>query len=234
MLLLFGSGHLLFAAGGPAYGAEAESQSDKGERRVDKTEIISGLSSNDVNLLPQEKEFEITSAEAKSGTVKATLKLAGAKFEVSEVDEFGLPILYTATAVYRGVESYAVAVAGGEAEAETEPVTELPAITEPAVILAKPALAEEPSVEYAKEKKIKSEKGINGATDAEFASLNLVEADSTLNGTGGPAAGMAGKNIADSNVVHYIKMALLMIIAALAGAVITLVVLKSRYFTVNR
>jgi hypothetical protein len=78
----------------------------KRETRIDKTETIEGLPTNDVEYLPQEQTYEISSAERPEGVTVGAFKLAGAEFELAGYDEYGLPGSYTATCVYRGTETY--------------------------------------------------------------------------------------------------------------------------------
>ncbi|MDR1027792.1 MAG: hypothetical protein LBL63_00035, partial [Clostridiales Family XIII bacterium] len=76
------------------------------EARADRTEAIRGLPTNDVEALPKERIYEISSAERPDAVTKAALTLAGAEFELTGYDEYGLPESYTATCVYRGLETY--------------------------------------------------------------------------------------------------------------------------------
>ncbi|MDR1028403.1 MAG: TQXA domain-containing protein, partial [Clostridiales Family XIII bacterium] len=76
------------------------------EARADRTATIRGLPTNDVEALPRERTFEISSAERPDAVTKAALTLAGAEFELAGCDEYGLPESYTATCVYRGIETY--------------------------------------------------------------------------------------------------------------------------------
>ena len=76
------------------------------ERNIDKVDIIAGLPNNEVDVLPLSKVFEIASAGSPGGREMAELQRAGVSFEITQRDEYGLPSLYTATVVYRGVETY--------------------------------------------------------------------------------------------------------------------------------
>ncbi|MDR1954138.1 MAG: hypothetical protein LBQ21_06675 [Clostridiales Family XIII bacterium] len=76
------------------------------ERKVDKTETITNLPTNEAEYLPRTKEYEISS-DAYEGTVtKGALTRAGVEFELTGYDEYGIPDRYTATVVYRGIETY--------------------------------------------------------------------------------------------------------------------------------
>ncbi|MDR0885227.1 MAG: hypothetical protein LBN22_02485 [Clostridiales Family XIII bacterium] len=98
------------------------------EREVNITATFKQVSWNDAKALPLTQEFQVTSAKDANGKLadvtydskgklvagvgvpqKAILKRAGAKFAVSETDANGLPLGYTAEAVYRGLETYAQA-----------------------------------------------------------------------------------------------------------------------------
>jgi hypothetical protein len=76
------------------------------EREVDKRDEIKGLPNNDVDYLPVSKEFEISSGSSKNAVQKEELARAGVSYKVEAKDEFGFPSKYTATVVYRGVETY--------------------------------------------------------------------------------------------------------------------------------
>ena len=77
------------------------------EREVDKTKILSGRPNNDVDSIPLEDTFEVTSATAASGKEMIKLHRAGIEFEVESWEIPGeLPGTYKATVVYRGIETY--------------------------------------------------------------------------------------------------------------------------------
>jgi hypothetical protein len=79
------------------------------EKEVDKTEKIQNLDNNDVDDLPNSKEFQVHSADAKNNVKKEDLSRAGVTFEVSKWEGApydSLPEKYTATIVYRGIETY--------------------------------------------------------------------------------------------------------------------------------
>ncbi|MDR1421969.1 MAG: hypothetical protein LBI64_03795 [Coriobacteriales bacterium] len=75
---------------------------------VDRTEVITDLPTNDVELLPTSKIFAVSSASPAGGTVSLALQRAGVSYEVTsyEDEEGRLPATYAATVVYRGMESY--------------------------------------------------------------------------------------------------------------------------------
>jgi hypothetical protein len=98
------------------------------DREVDKFVTYDEVSWNDVDALPQEADFEVSTAIDADGNLipisfdndgkvadgvgvpqLVTLKIAGAKFDVSTDDANGLPLGYTAETVYRGLETYAQA-----------------------------------------------------------------------------------------------------------------------------
>jgi hypothetical protein len=76
------------------------------ERKVDKTEVTENLPTNEAEYLPQTKEYEILSDAYEGAVTKGALTRAGVEFEITGYDEYGIPDRYTATAVYRGVETY--------------------------------------------------------------------------------------------------------------------------------
>ncbi|MDR3305631.1 MAG: hypothetical protein LBS85_06380 [Clostridiales Family XIII bacterium] len=73
------------------------------EREVDKA-YTDFYPNNDVKKLPQFKEFEVTSGITESGVETRVLELAGVSYEVAEKED-GLPTLYKANMVFRGVET---------------------------------------------------------------------------------------------------------------------------------
>jgi hypothetical protein len=75
------------------------------EREVDKTEVLE-VPNNDVDELPLSKKFDVTSATAAGGTAKVTLERAGVKYKVLKYNALERPILFEATVVYRGIETY--------------------------------------------------------------------------------------------------------------------------------
>jgi uncharacterized membrane protein len=75
------------------------------EREVDVNETISGLPNNDVEALPLNRTFLVTSATSFSGYEYATLERAAVSYIVTDIDD-GLPMEYQATVTYRGVETY--------------------------------------------------------------------------------------------------------------------------------
>ena len=72
------------------------------EREVDKT-IVMDMINNDIDDVPLTRQFDVTSASG--GTKKATLQRAGVTFDIVK-DNTGYPIKYSATVVYRGIETY--------------------------------------------------------------------------------------------------------------------------------
>ncbi|MCL1830759.1 MAG: hypothetical protein FWG21_04935, partial [Oscillospiraceae bacterium] len=79
------------------------------ERNVDREVVIDKLRTNDVSDLPENMEFDVSSATSASGTQKATLERAGVSFEIKrweDNDPSSLPEEYAATLIFRGVESY--------------------------------------------------------------------------------------------------------------------------------
>lgn len=78
------------------------------KREVDKRDVETGLETNDVDELPTEKAFEITSAFDPSGKATVVLQRAGVEFSVTppKPEDKGLPSGYTADIVYRGIETY--------------------------------------------------------------------------------------------------------------------------------
>ncbi|MDR3305142.1 MAG: hypothetical protein LBS85_03795 [Clostridiales Family XIII bacterium] len=77
------------------------------EREVDKTAEIQ-MPTNDVDDVPLKMAFEVTSGSSPSGYESKELDRAGVAFSVNGPDEDNLPSGYTATVVYRGIETYAV------------------------------------------------------------------------------------------------------------------------------
>ena len=80
------------------------------EREVDKTIVISGLPTNEVEYLAQTKEFQVAAAQEPSLQTTKALTRAGVSFEVEAYEDSGLarslPSSYKATIVYRGTETY--------------------------------------------------------------------------------------------------------------------------------
>ncbi|MDR1779028.1 MAG: Cys-Gln thioester bond-forming surface protein [Clostridiales Family XIII bacterium] len=76
------------------------------EEKVDKTEVISGLSSNEVDGLPEEKTFTVRSDSAPGATQEVTLRRAGIQLTPTAFDEDGLASEWEAVIVYRGLETY--------------------------------------------------------------------------------------------------------------------------------
>jgi hypothetical protein len=74
------------------------------EREVDKVEVIT-IDNNDVDALPLEKAFAVTSATDPSGYANVVLQRAAVSYTVVAEDD-GLPELYEATVTYRGIETY--------------------------------------------------------------------------------------------------------------------------------
>jgi hypothetical protein len=74
------------------------------EREVDKIEVIE-IENNDVDSLPTEKAFVVTSATDPSGSATVMLQRAAVSYTVLLEDD-GLPELYEATVTYRGIETY--------------------------------------------------------------------------------------------------------------------------------
>ena len=76
------------------------------EREVDKTRVLSGRPTNDVDSIPMTDVFEVTSATAPSGKENVILHRAGIEFEVQSWEAPQLPGSYRATVIYRGIETY--------------------------------------------------------------------------------------------------------------------------------
>jgi hypothetical protein len=76
------------------------------EQQIDKTEVIENLPTNDVEYLPQTREYEIQSDAYEGAVTKGALNRAGVEFKLMGYDEYGLPDNYTAIVTYRGVETY--------------------------------------------------------------------------------------------------------------------------------
>jgi len=75
------------------------------ENQVDK-QVTMRMPTNDVEEIPLFREFEVKSAFTGTGTAMKMLERTGVTFEVIDgYDEWGLPLGYRATVVYRGIES---------------------------------------------------------------------------------------------------------------------------------
>ena len=77
-----------------------------GRRQVDRKETITGLSSNDVDMLSARKIYTDTNGRGPGAKEDGELVLAEVKYEVEHRDEHGIPDRYTAHVVYRGEESF--------------------------------------------------------------------------------------------------------------------------------
>lgn len=75
-------------------------------RQVDKLVTLPGLPTNDVAQIPQTKEFEVSTAESLNSTGRATLALSDVAWLVTKTNERGIPLEYSASCNYRGVEEY--------------------------------------------------------------------------------------------------------------------------------
>jgi hypothetical protein len=75
------------------------------KREVDKPYTLKNQKTNDVDALPAQMPFEVTSAYDPSGIATVVLSRAGISFEV-EGYRRGLPTSYQADLVYRGLETY--------------------------------------------------------------------------------------------------------------------------------
>ena len=76
------------------------------EQEIDKIEVVN-KKTNDVDKIDQKKEFEVTVGFTDDGKpIKGPVVMnrTGVTFEVGPLDEDGLPLGYTATVIYRGVE----------------------------------------------------------------------------------------------------------------------------------
>ena len=80
------------------------------EREVDKTIVIRGLPTNEVEYLAKTKEFQVAAAHEPSLQTTKALTRAGVSFEVEAYEDSelarSLPSSYKATIVYRGTETY--------------------------------------------------------------------------------------------------------------------------------
>ena len=80
------------------------------EREVDKTIVIGGLPTNEVEYLAESKEFQVAAAKEPGLQTTKALARAGVSFEVEAYEDSGLerslPSSYKATIVYRGTETY--------------------------------------------------------------------------------------------------------------------------------
>jgi len=70
------------------------------------TPMSKKITNNDVKKLPETMDFPVTSGTDPSGTEVVTLERAGVSYIVAAATD-GLPTLYEATIVYRGIETYA-------------------------------------------------------------------------------------------------------------------------------
>jgi TRAP-type C4-dicarboxylate transport system permease small subunit len=80
------------------------------EEEVDKTVTIA-MATNDVDDVPKTRSFPVTSGTAPGGYETKILTLTGVTFDFAlppdDKDRYGRPADYMATAVYRGVQTYA-------------------------------------------------------------------------------------------------------------------------------
>lgn len=78
------------------------------EREVNKDVVIENLPNNEVAIpeLAETRVFSVTSATSTSGYEDKSLTRAEVKFEVTEYEMVDLPVKYTASTVYRGVETF--------------------------------------------------------------------------------------------------------------------------------
>jgi len=80
------------------------------EREVDKTIVIGGLPTNEVEYLAESKEFQVAAAKEPGLQTTKALARAGVSFEIEAYEDSGLarslPSSYKATIVYRGTETY--------------------------------------------------------------------------------------------------------------------------------
>ena len=76
------------------------------EAKVDKTEIVSDLTVEDISRLPEEKTFALRSNDAVDATREIVLKRAGLALTVAGRDADGVPDRWDAKIVYRGLESW--------------------------------------------------------------------------------------------------------------------------------
>lgn len=75
-------------------------------RQVDRSKSFSGLPTNDANQLPRTQSFTVTSDASMNATTTKELELSDVTFTIDEVDEYGVPVSYTAQCNYRGTEDY--------------------------------------------------------------------------------------------------------------------------------
>ena len=80
------------------------------EREVDKTIVIEGLPTNEVEYLAMTKEFLVAAAKEPNLQTTKALARAGVSFEIEAYEDSGLerslPSSYKATIVYRGTETF--------------------------------------------------------------------------------------------------------------------------------
>ena len=80
------------------------------EREVDKTLVIKGLPTNEVEFLSRSEEFVVAAAGEPGLQRKKALERAGISFKIEAYEESGLerslPASYEATIVFRGTETY--------------------------------------------------------------------------------------------------------------------------------
>jgi hypothetical protein len=76
------------------------------EGKVDQTELLSDLTIEDISQLPEEKAFGLRSSNAVDATQEVVLKRAGLALTVTGWDADGIPNLWDAKIVYRGLESW--------------------------------------------------------------------------------------------------------------------------------
>ena len=75
-------------------------------QQVDRSQVITGLPSNEVGQIATEQVFEVRSADGIDATQEKSLKLLDVAFTVEKSDDNGRPLAWTATCAYRGEESY--------------------------------------------------------------------------------------------------------------------------------
>jgi hypothetical protein len=116
------------------------------ERKVDKTETLTGLSINDITELPEEKEWEITDDSTPGATQTTALRRAGMTQAVAGYDQYGIPNRWDVTIVYRGLEDYLQA---GSYSAEATYQGEVSAVSRQMLITAlfSPTMEEKPQEE---------------------------------------------------------------------------------------
>jgi hypothetical protein len=73
--------------------------------QVERDENLINLANNDIDELPQYKQYSELSATSPGTTVSGNLKLAEAEFSVAGKDALGLPDNYSSHVVYRGAET---------------------------------------------------------------------------------------------------------------------------------